>query len=74
MAYRNNVGGSNMVVSQGGTAIALDKNARLKSLERKLNLVAAAEGKTRSDVVADALDAYLPTRWKNIVAEYQKGE
>jgi hypothetical protein len=72
MAFNNGGATHHMMVRDGGKSIAIPKTERLESLEKKLNLVAAAEGKSRSEVVCDALESYLPGRWQNIVAEYQK--
>lgn len=59
-------------IVENGKAIQVPRTERLESLEKKLNLVAAAEGKSKSEVLCDALEAYLPDKWKAIVAEYQK--
>jgi len=71
MAYK--FGGDKVLrISENGKGFVVPKTDRLESLEKKLNLVAAAEGKSKSEVLCDALEAYLPDKWKAIVAEYQK--
>ncbi len=51
---------NSQVIRIGGKAISVEKTDRLVALESKLKLVAAAEGKKKGDVIADALEAYLP--------------
>ena len=55
-----------------GKAISVASTSRLESLEKKLKLVAAAEGKKAGDVMADALEAYLPAKWAEIMKSYSE--
>ena len=71
MAYKTGVERA-FRISEGNKGFVVPKTGRLESLEKKINLVAAAEGKSKSAVICDALEAYLPNKWKEIVAEYQK--
>lgn len=56
----------------GGRAINIQGNARLDKLESKLKLVAAATGKSKGEIMADALEAYLPTKWAEIMKAYSE--
>ena len=71
MAHRSSGTYKNRMITVGNRGINVNQHPRLDALEKKLKLVAAAEGKSKGEVIADALDAYLPTRWKLIIEDFQ---
>lgn len=64
-------GKQKMIFSQG-IGIAIRATPRMELLEKKLKLVTSAEGKRISDVVADALESYLPKKWEAIMKAYNE--
>lgn len=67
MAHKNS---GTKSISVDERAIAISRTERLDALDRKLRLVAAGLGKNKSEVVADALEAWLDAKWAEIMKTY----
>jgi hypothetical protein len=74
VAHKNPGSSNYRTINSGGMTMTVDKPPRLVALDKKLGLVAAAVGKSKGEIVADALEAYLPGKWEEIMRAYKNNE
>ena len=56
----------------GDRAISIDRTPYLDKLENKLKMIAAALGRKKGDIVAEALDEYLTKKWAEVIKSYNE--